>query len=82
MASKSDGSANTRSVTALRISRSLLGSLVASRSMIPIPRIVRYLDIDMSSAPPIDGAVLATEAFGATGTAASRSPVGGGRGAP
>jgi hypothetical protein len=42
MESKIDGSANIRSVTASRISRSLLESFVASRSMIQIPRKSMY----------------------------------------
>jgi hypothetical protein len=60
----------------------LLGSSVVSRSMISIPGMVRYLDIDMSSALPIDGAIPTAEVSGATGDVAPRSLVGGGRGAP
>jgi hypothetical protein len=50
--------------------------------MIAIPGMGRYLDIDMSSAPPIDDAIPAVEVSGATGTAASRTLVDRGRAAP
>jgi hypothetical protein len=82
MASKSGGSANTRSVTASRISRSLLGSLMASRSMIPIPGKSRYRDVDVSAAPSIDAAVTAVEDSGATDIATSHSPASGGGAEP
>jgi hypothetical protein len=50
--------------------------------MIPIPRMDKYMDINMSSAPPIDDAVSADEVSGATSATASCSLDGGGRGAP
>jgi hypothetical protein len=50
--------------------------------MVLIPGMVRYLDINMSSAPPINGAVPAAEIAGAIDAAASGSLVSEGRGAP
>jgi hypothetical protein len=82
IAYKIDGSANTRSVTASRISWSLLGSSMVSRSMIPIPGKSRYRDDDVSATSLIDDVVTAAEDSGATDVAASRSLAGGGGAEP
>jgi hypothetical protein len=74
MASKIDGSANIRSIVTSRIPQSLLGSSVASRSMILILGKSTYRDDGASATPSISAAVAASEDSG-TADAATSCPL-------
>jgi hypothetical protein len=54
MVSKADGSANISSVATSSISRSLLGSSAASRSMVSMSGKSTYRDDDKSTTPSTD----------------------------
>jgi hypothetical protein len=64
MVSKIDGSANIRFITSSSISRSLLGSSGASRSMVPMPGKATYWHATKSITSSADVAPATGEGFG------------------